>query len=276
MAFVAQSKGMEHMGPFTFNDLRAFIAGFVLAIIIIFRKIFTKNDETIIKTPKKTIISGGIICGVLLFFGTTIQQVGLVSTTAGKGGFITALYIIFVPIFGLFIKKKAPYYVYISVVISLLGLYLLCFKDDFSVNIGDVFVLISAVFYSFHILAIDYFSDKIDAMLLTCMQFMVVGLIGIGPMFIMETPVVQHVIDGILPLLYAAVMSSADGFTLQIAGQKYTNPTVASLLMSMESVFAALFGWLILSEVLNAREFIGCVFIFGAVVLAQLPNRKVR
>jgi len=136
MAFVAQAKGIEHIGPFTFNGLRAFIAGIVLAVVIIFRNIFSKDKSSIIKMSLRTILTAGITCGIVLFFGTITQQLGLVSTTAGKGGFITALYIIFVPIFGLFIKKKVPYYVYISVVIALLGMYLLCFKDDFSVNIG--------------------------------------------------------------------------------------------------------------------------------------------
>ena len=270
-AFVAQSKGMEFIGPFTFNVARNFVGGIVLLPVV---AIFTKNNGLSVEEKKlidKNTLSGGICCGVVLCIASSFQQYGLVHTTAGKAGFITALYIIIVPLLGMFIGKKVPKIVWGCVALAICGFWLLCIKEGFTVGLGDFMVLICALFYSLHIITIDHFGPKAHCVKMSCIQFWVAGVISIIPMLVFEEPEVSAIMDAKWTILYAGVLSSGVAYTFQIIAQKYTEPTVATLLMSLESVFAALSGWIILHEVMMPKELFGCILVFIAVILAQIP-----
>ena len=268
IAFVVQDSGGDALGPFTFNCLRAFIGGIVLLPTI---KILDHTGLTYMKPKtkkeKKTLIIGGISCGIALFIASNIQQLGLYfGASAGKAGFLTACYIIIVPILGLFFGKKCGLNIWIGVCFSLVGLYLLCIHG------------------SIHILVVDHFSPLVDGIRLSCIQFWTSAICTSIPMFFVD---MKHSIAGIMNclhnltsinnwilLLYAGVLSCGVAYTLQIVGQKGLHPTVASLLMSMESVFSVLAGWIILGQTMSAREIFGCIFIFVAIVLAQIPMKK--
>ncbi|MCR5667319.1 MAG: DMT family transporter [Eubacterium sp.] len=276
-AFVAQSAGMEYVGPFTYNMSRNYI-GFVVLIpvIIIFKRINGQTEPSnlneLLKSNKYSVI-GGICCGIVLAVASNFQQVGISMTTAGKAGFITALYIIIVPILSVLVfKKKLPKIIWLCVLIALLGFYLLCIKEGFSISTGDFLCLISAFCFSLHIIVIDYFTRyKTSGVLMSCIQFLIAGIISMIFMFLTETPTWSDIWDAKITILYAGALSSGVAYTLQILGQKRTSPAIATLLMSLESVFAALFGWLILHEVLSTKELIGCGLVFLAVILAQIP-----
>lgn len=274
-AFVAQSVGMDYVGPFTFITSRYIIGGlFLIPCIYILDKV-NKNEKSEIKNvDRKILITGGCLCGIALFAASSFQQIGIKYTTVGKSGFITALYIVIVPLIGLFFKRKVSKKVWISVIISLVGLYLLCITESLSISKGDFLVLICAFLFSIHILIIDKYSSLVDGVRMSCIQFFVAGILGIIPMIIFEHPQVAAVLNAYSPILYAGVMSSGVAYTLQIIGQKYTSPVLATLIMSLESVFAALSGWLILGETLSIKEFIGCCLVFGAIILAQLPDKN--
>lgn len=270
-AFVAQSKGMEFIGPFTFNVLRNFVGGIVLLPVI---AIFSRGKKHSVDEKKqidKNTLVGGIFCGLVLFVASSFQQYGLVHTTAGKAGFITALYIIIVPLLGLFMGKKVPKIVWGCVALAILGFWLLCIKEGFSVGLGDLMVLICAFFYSTHIVTIDHFSPKADCVKMSCIQFWVAGFVSLIPMLLFEEPRFDAIMDAKWTVLYAGVLSSGVAYTFQIIAQKHTEPTVATLLMSLESVFAALSGWLILHESMMPKELLGCVLVFIAVIFAQIP-----
>ncbi len=221
---------------------------------------------------RKILLTGGVCCGVILTVSTSLQQIGLVYTTAGKAGFITALYILIVPLLGLFLGKKVGGKTWIGVALAVAGMYLLCIKEGFSISYGDFMVLLCAFVFSLHILTVDYFSPKVDGVRLSCIQFFVCGCLCAVPMMLFERPEIHQILQAWLPLAYAGVLSSGVAYTLQIITQKHLNPTVASLLMSLESVFAALTGWLILKERLSPKELLGCVLVFAAIILAQLPE----
>lgn len=277
-SFVAQRAGMEYIGPFTFNGIRSLIGGLVLIpVIFLFSK--EKNAELTEaekKAGKKTLLLGGILCGIVLFAASSLQQIGMVYTTAGKAGFITALYIVLVPILGVFIRKKVKPIVWLCVTLAVAGLYLLCMTDGLSLSQGDLLVLLCAFAFSIHILVIDYFSPKTDGVALSCIQFFVCGILSLFPMFLAETPVWSAILDCWIPILYAGVLSCGVAYTLQILAQKHTDPTVASLLLSLESVFAAIAGAIILHEQLAPRELAGCVLMFAAIIIAQLPSKTER
>lgn len=277
-SFVAQRAGMEYIGPFTFNGIRSLIGGLVLIpVIFLFSK--EKNAELTEaekKAGKKTLLLGGILCGIVLFAASSLQQIGMVYTTAGKAGFITALYIVLVPILGVFIRKKVKPIVWLCVTLAVAGLYLLCMTDGLSLSQGDLLVLLCAFAFSIHILVIDYFSPKTDGVALSCIQFFVCGILSLFPMFLAETPVWSAILDCWIPILYAGVLSCGIAYTLQILAQKHTDPTVASLLLSLESVFAAIAGAIILHEQLAPRELAGCVLMFAAIIIAQLPSKTER
>ena len=222
----------------------------------------------------KTTVTGGISCGFVLGIAALLQQYGILYTTVGKAGFITTLYIILVPFFGIFLKKKVPGKVWIGAVIAALGLYLLCMGESLSLGRGDTLVFLCAILFSVHILVIDYFSPRTDGVELSCIQFLTAGMIAGILAFIFENPRPQDFINGILPLAYAGILSSGVGYTLQVIGQKNMDPTVASLILSLESVFSVLAGWVILRQVLTGRELMGCCLVFGAVILVQLPAKK--
>ena len=273
-AFVAQSVGMEYVGPFTFITSRYIIGGlFLIPCIYLLDKINKKTSRER-NSDKKILIVGGTLCGVALFTASSFQQVGMQYTTVGKSGFITALYIIIVPLIGLLFKKKVSARVWISVVISLAGLYLLCITESFSISRGDFLILICAFCFSIHILIIDKYSLLVDGIRMSCIQFFVAGLLGVIPMFILENPQLKDILNACSPILYAGIMSSGVAYTLQIIGQKYTSPVLATMIMSLESVFAALSGWIILNQVLSLKEFIGCCLVFCAITLAELPDKK--
>lgn len=282
-AFVAQSVGMDYVGGFTFNFVRNIIGGLVLLPCIFWmkRSRSSADDQTEKSTVRqqksgmdKVLWMGGICCGAALFVASNLQQFGIKYTTVGKAGFITAMYIVIVPLMGIFLKRTVGIKVWISVVFSVAGLYLLCITDGFSLGFGDILVLICAVCFAGHILIIDHFSPKTDGVQLSCIQFFTCGILsGIG-MLLFETPDLPSICQAWLPILYAGAMSSGVGYTLQIIGQKDMDPTVASLILSLESVMSVLAGWLILGQSLSMRELCGCVLMFVAIILAQLPERK--
>ena len=279
VAFVAQSVGGDAVGCFTFNGVRSLIGAAVLLPVIAFldkQKKKELGEEKFLaqKGDKKTLLLGGISCGLMLCIASNFQQFGISFTTVGKAGFITAMYILIVPILGLFMKKKVGMKVWLGVVLATVGLYMLCMtSESFSVSKGDFLVLVCAGFFSLHILIIDYFSPKVDGVRLSCIQFFVCGLISTVIAFIFENPNLGAILSGWLPILYAGVMSCGVAYTLQIIGQKNMDPTVASLILSLESVFSVLAGWVLLNQKLSVRELSGCVLMFLAIILAQLPER---
>ncbi len=276
VAFVAQSVGMDYIGPFTFNCVRSIIGGLVLIpLIFILKKTDkTERNEKEREAYKKNTVIGGICCGICLCVASCFQQFGIMYTTVGKAGFITALYIIIVPILGIFLKKKVAPVVWISSVIAVVGFYMLSISGQMSISKGDILVLICAVLFSVHILVIDHFSPKGDGVTISCIQFITCGIICGIFMFIFENPKISDIVAAYLPILYAGVMSCGVAYTLQIVGQKNMDPTVASLILSLESVFSALAGWLLLGQGLSAKEFIGCALVFAAVLLAQIPQKE--
>lgn len=272
IAFVAQSVGMDYVGPFTFNCVRTLIGGIVLISCIAFLNRGKVKKKTNF-TEKKRLLLGGICCGIALATGSTLQQFGIMYTTVGKAGFITAFYIIIVPILGLFLGKKCGLSVWISVVIALAGLYFLCITDGFSIGKGDIYVFLGAIAFSIHILVIDYFTQFNDGVKMSCIQFFVCGILCFVPMMLFEHPEISVILLAWKPILYAGVMSCGVAYTLQIVGQKNMNPTVASLILSLESVTSVIAGFLVLHQNLSHRELIGCGLMFIAIVLAQLPQK---
>lgn len=273
VAFVAQSVGMDYMGPFSFNGARFLMGSLVLVPLVLYRRKFLNGEERHFGSRKVT-LTGGICCGLALCSAALLQQFGILYTTVGKAGFITTLYIIIVPIMGIFLKKKIPGKVWLAAVIAMAGMYLLCMSEGLKLSKGDRFVFICAVLFSIHILVIDYFSPKADGVELSCLQFFTAGVICSILALVFEKPVLSSFIDGIIPLAYAGIMSSGVAYTLQIVGQKDLDPTVASLILSMESVISMLAGWVILGQAMSGRELFGCALVFGAVILVQLPERK--
>lgn len=273
-AFVAQSEGMNYVEPFTYNAMRTLLGGVVLIPVMI---LFRFSDKRIGKEKSscslKNTIIGGICCGIALFIASSFQQAGIAQTTAGKAGFVTALYIVIVPMIGIFLHKKMPLRMWLFIAIALAGFWLLCIKQDIGISSGDLLVFFGAIFFAVHITVIDYFNQKnTDGVLMSCIQFFTAGLLMLICMFIFEKPTIPNIMGAGGTILYAGILSCGVAYTLQILGQKHTNPTLATMLMSLESVFAALSGWLILGEKLSIKEFIGCVLIFAAVILAQLAG----
>lgn len=280
VAFVAQSVGMDYIGPFTFTCIRSLLGGVVLIPCIWFLDKMNgggggKDEKTPMSpSEKKVLFTGGVLCGLALCAASNLQQIGVQYTTVGKAGFITALYIVLVPIMGIFLKKRAGIKIWISVAVAVTGLYLLCITEKFTIGKGDFFVLICAVVFSVHILLIDYFSPKVDGVRMSCIQFFVTAVLSAVPMFLYEKPQFSAILAAAVPLLYAGVLSSGMAYTLQILAQKDADPTIASLILSLESVFSVLAGWVVLGQVLNAKELAGCALMFAAIILAQLPQKK--
>ena len=275
-AFVAQSSGMEHIGPWTFNAMRSLSGGMTLVALMPFldkvRHVTVQEKKAM---DQKTLLTGGIACGIVLCAASIFQQTGIQYTTVGKAGFLTALYTIAVPVLGMCIGRKTRPLVWICVGISVVGFYFLSMAESLSLSYGDGLVLVGSLLFAVHILIIDHFSPKTDGVRLSCIQFFTAGIISLVPMFLFETPSVTAIISAAVPILYAGVLSSGAGYTLQIVGQKGADPSVASLILSLESVFSAIFGFLLLHQVLSLKELAGCALIFGAIILSQLPeNRK--
>ena len=279
-AFVAQSVGMEYVQPFTFNGIRTLIGGLVLIpCIYLFNRINAGQEgdktESAKTEDRKVLFIGGVLCGIALCVGSSLQQIGIAmysaETNVGKAGFITALYIIIVPLLGIVMKKKVGLSVWLGVLLALCGFYFLCVKQGFSVEAADLIVLAGSVAFSFHILIIDYFTERADGVKLSCIQFFTCGIICLCAMLLFEQPSLYAIWAARLPILYAGVMSCGVAYTLQIIGQKNMNPTVASLILSLESVISALAGWVLLKQALSGKEIAGCVLVFAAIILAQIP-----
>lgn len=285
VAFVSQQVGMDYMGPLTFNGVRSLLGAVTLLPLIACKgaagrrkdrkeiREETKIQKTDRKHGEKWIMyaAAGICCGLALAGGSSLQQMGLQYTSVGKAGFITTLYIIFVPVTGIFIGKRVQLQVWIGAAAAVVGLYMICVKESFSINKGDGLIFLCAVLFTIHILVIDYFSPKIDGVILSFLQFLVCGILCTIAAFVWETPQLSQVKEGIVPLLYAGVMSCGVGYTLQVIGQKNVNPTVAALILSMESVVSAVAGFVILGQELEPRELLGCLIVFAAVIFVQLP-----
>lgn len=277
VAFVTQSVGMEYVEPFTFNAVRSMIGAIVLipciAILNCFGEAEKKTEKTAKKAEQKMLLFGGVSCGILLFAASNLQQFGIKYTTVGKAGFITAMYIVIVPLLSIFRKKKPGIKIGIAVLLAVAGLYMLCMTNgSFVLQKGDVLVLLCALIFSFHILVIDYFSPRVSGIKLSCIQFFTCGILSGICMFLFENPQLDLILAAWMPILYAGALSCGVGYTLQVIGQKGMNPTVASLLMSMESVISVIGGWLILNQTMSGRELAGCGLMSAAIVLAQLPD----
>lgn len=275
-AFVAQSVGTDYVGPFTFNCARSLVGGVVLipCIWLLGRTAPSEKRESQKTEDKRGLLTGGILCGILLCLASNFQQMGIAYTTVGKAGFITAFYIIIVPILGLFLKKKCAPTVWVGVVLALAGLYFLCITEEFSVGKGDALVFICALLFSLHILVIDHYTELVDGVKMSCIQFFVCGILSGIPMLLFENPRISDILAAWQPILYAGVLSCGVAYTLQIVGQKGINPTVASLILSLESVISVLAGLVVLQQRLSGREVAGCILMFGAIILAQLPQKK--
>lgn len=276
VAFVAQSVGTEYIGAFTFNTARNFIGAVVLLPCIVFlKKVNGRAGEPEKEKDGRQLIIGGVCCGVLLFAASNLQQFGIQYTTVGKAGFITAMYIVLVPILGVFLKKKAGVKIWFAVLLAVAGLYMLCMTDGgFSLQKGDFFILCCALVFSLHILVIDYFAPKVDGVKMSCIQFFTCAALSGICMFLFEEPDVTMLLKAWVPVLYAGVMSCGVAYTLQIVGQRGMNPTVASLILSLESVVSVIAGWAILGQKMSQRELFGCVLMFTAIILVQLPGKK--
>lgn len=287
VAFVAQSEGSKAAGPFSFNGIRNIIAGVFLLVFILLKNMIKAGsaDSQEEKYNKKYLVIGGICCGIILFVASTLQQLGIdYGAAVGKAGFLTACYIMIVPILGIFLHKKCGINVWISVFMAVVGLYLLCIKQKLYLQKYDIILLCGALFFAVHILVIDYFSPKTDGVKMACIQFFVCGILNIVPILIFDAKVFEgKFIDWLLiyrnmevwyPILFAGVLSSGVGYTLQIVGQKGLDPTTASLILSLESVFSVLAGWILLNQNLSIREISGCVLIFAGIILAQIPMKN--
>ena len=271
-AFVAQSAGAEYLPPFAFNAVRSMIAvATLLTMIFLFSKI-RKTPFFPPRERRKDLLLGGLVCGAVLTVASGLQQTGLAETDPGKAGFITALYIVLVPIAGLFLKKKAPLTVWVAVVLAVAGLYFLCIKENFTIEFSDFLVFLCAIAFTAHILVIDHFTQKVDGMRLSCMQFAVVAVLSAIISLLTETPDWSYLPACTIPLLYTGMLSSGIAYTLQIIAQRGANPTVVSILMSLESVFAVLAG-LVFGDRMDGREWFGCGLMLVAVVFAQLPSK---
>ncbi|MCI9492448.1 MAG: DMT family transporter [Lachnospiraceae bacterium] len=293
VAFVAQSVGMDYVGPLTFNCVRSLLGGVVLIPCIWFLNQFQAKKEggrPILesegrKENQKKLMAGGILCGILLCLATNFQQMGIAYTTVGKAGFITAFYIVIVPILGMLFHRKCGPFVWLGVFLALSGLYFLCMGGEgaqtagegilpgIPIGKGDFLVFIGALLFSVHIMVIDYFTQRVDGVKMSCIQFWVCGALSGVAMFLVEEPHLPDILMAWQPILYAGVLSCGVAYTLQIVGQKGMNPTVASLILSLESVISVLAGMILLGQHMAAREILGCVLMFAAIILAQLPEK---
>lgn len=279
MAFVSQSKGMEFMGPFTFNGIRSLIG--TLALVVYVAVLCALKVKDLGQVNWKRTVQAGLWCGVLLTAASTLQQFGIQYTTVGKAGFITTLYIIFVPVAGIFFRRKVSPVVWLGAAMAAVGMYLLCMTESFSLGLGDTLIFLCAIVFAAHILVIDHFAEGTDSVIVSCIQFAVCGVVcGVGAL-IFEQPSAEQILPGMGAILYAGVLSCGVAYTLQIAGQKDVNPTVAALILSLESVVATVAGWaagryglLQMDQSMTGRQAAGCAIVFAAVILVQLPWEK--
>ena len=275
--FIGQSIGMDHVSPFAFTFFRTLIGALVLLPVIwMLKKQAAAKGKSLRRADKRTFLLGSFFCGACLIAAESFQQFGLVWTEASKAGFITSMYIIFVPLISWFMGKRPNLLILIGVLLSAVGLYLLCIdpSKSFQLQTGDVLILICAVVFAFHILVIAYYVERIDGVELSCGQFLVASCLGLVLMLIFDHNLTWENFKAALPaMLWCGIMSNGVAYTLQIVGQRGINPTIATIILSMESVMAVFFGWLILDESLSARQYVGCAVMFAAVIIAQLNPR---
>lgn len=283
VAFVFQRTGMDNVGPITFNAVRMAAAAVFLAILSALFDLKKRkstpseeqNNPEAIKQRKRATLIGGLLCGCFLTVSSLTQQMGIVHTSAGKAGFITAMYMLFVPIINLILfKKKTGKTTWIAVALGILGMYLLCVKESFTLTVGDALILLCALLFSGHILCCDKFAPHCDPIKLSAIQFTVAAIVCLILAFIFEKPTLSGVLSAAVPILYCGIMSGGVGYTLQIVGQKHTEPATASIIMSFEAVFAAVAGAILLHETMLPKEFLGSVIMFTAIILVQLPEKK--
>ncbi len=277
-SFVAQTTGAEFVGPFTFISLRSLLGAVTLLPVIGVTGAVKKKkgiSKKMTADEKKYLFKGGAVCGIVLFFASNLQQLGIDGgTEPGKAAFITALYILLVPIFSLFLGKKIRPLIWPCVIVSIFALYLLCVKEGGKIQSSDFYVLACAVCYTVHILVIDRVSPKVDGVMLSMLQFLVAGVVSAVPMLLFEDVSMESIISAAPSIAYSGIMSSGVAYTLQILGQQKTEPTIATMIMSLESVFGVLTAMVILHQVPTLREGIGCVLMFAAIIVAQLPEKK--
>lgn len=280
-AFVAQSTGAQYVGAFTFITFRSFLGAAALLPVVLMREQYKKKNtpiekrEKMSKADKKYLLIAGVVCGVVLTIATSFQQIGLTQGTApGKAGFITSFYMLMVPIFSIVLKKKVRPVIWVCSIVALGGLYLLCVTEHFTIESSDFIVFLCAVAFTFHIMIIDKVSPRVDGVKLSCIQFFIAGCIATVPMLLTETIVIADLKAAAFSIAYAGVMSSGVAFTLQILAQQRIDPTIASMLMSLESVFAIITEVIILGTTPTAREALGCTVIFVAIIVSQLPKRN--
>ena len=271
VAFVAQSAGMDYMGPYTFTAVRSAVAALGLGVCVL---VFDKLGLSPKNTDKKVLWRAGLTLGVVMTVASNLQQIALVTTSAGKAGFITSLYIVFVPILGLFIKRKPHPMLWACVALAAVGLYFLSIRGDFTMSVGDLLVLACAFVFSLQILLVDHYAPHVDIMRLNCIQFAVMAVLSAVPMALLEKPTISAISSAWVTIVYAGLFSGCLAYSLQMFGQRRLEPTTASLLLSLESVFSVLAGWLILGQTLSGRELFGCGLVFAAVVTSQLPWKK--
>ncbi len=270
-AFVAQRSGMDYVGPFTFNAVRFTLGGISLIPLLLINKKRKFNNKPLLPlSSNKILLKGGIIAGVILFFGASFQQGGMVYTTAGKAGFITGLYIILVPILGIMFKQKTSAAIWLGAVIALVGLYLLSVNENLTIGLGDLLVLASAFFWGLHVLVIGRFSPQTDPIQLAFFQFMLCAFFSLIASIILETTTLQNIIDASVPILYAGVVSVGIAYTLQVVAQQEAHPSHAAIIMSLEAVFAVIGGWIILDESIPLRGLIGCGLMLTGMILSQV------
>lgn len=282
-AFIFQKMGMDYIGPFTFGVFRFGIGAFALYLLVLFidgnkkrrgRRLTGSGDNAIMPWTDRTLLKGGLAVGAANFVAGSLQQIGIVYTTAGKAGFITAMDIVVVPFFLVLLRRKVHGLTWLGVAVSAVGLYLLCIKEGFHIELGDGLVMGCAVGYSIQILCIDYYADRVDPYKLSFYEFAVSAVLSLAGALIFETIDMSAVMDCATPILYTGILEVAVAFTLQIVGQKYAPAAIATIIMAMESVFAALSGALILGEVMTHRELLGCVIMFAAFIIAQIPEMR--
>jgi len=271
LAFVAQRVGMEYVGPFTFNGVRFALGSLSLIPLILYYQNRSPKDIQA-KDDSKQVIIAGIIAGVVLFIAATLQQIGLIYTTAGKAAFITCLYIVIVPILGILLKQYVSMSTWIGSLIAVVGLYLLCVKDGLYISYGEVLELIGAFFWAIHILVIDHFSCRVPVLKLAFFQFITCSILSLIAALFMETIRVESIYQAAVPILYGGILSVGVAYTLQVVAQKSAQPSHAAIILSMETVFAAIGGWLILNEKLGPQELVGCIIMFAGMLLSQLQN----
>ena len=272
-AFVAQLVGMDHVGPFTYNGIRFALGSLsLLPLLVYFNKHPSKTPA--IDNQQSSAWPMGLLAGIIIFVASSLQQIGLLYTTAGKAAFITALYLILVPIAGIFLKQSITIITWLGSVLAVIGLYLLCVKENFTISPGDLLELLGALFWTAHILVIDRFSRKTNAIKLAFFQILTCSLLSLGMATWLETIRLNDILQAAIPILYGGIGSVGIAYTLQIIGQKNAAPAHAAIIMSMETVFAAIGGYLILNERLGLAELVGCTLMLSGMLLSQLTGLK--